>query len=102
MSTTISELELDYRIDQASFALFQGKKVSMKPGIFRASGMTPQQLMSAILDSLRCQELEMIQSDWGVHCTHIKPRQWRVMITRRPDRTFLLQAVALTPEIRRV
>lgn len=97
MTPTISGFELDYRIDQAAFALFEGKKVSLKAGLFRASGITPQQLMSSILDSLRCQELEMIQSDHGVECTHIKPRQWRVMITRRPDHSFLLQATTPYP-----
>ena len=96
MTTTISELELDYRIEQASFALFEGKKVSMKAGLFRASGTTPKYLMQMLLNHLRCQELEMIQSEYGVECEYIKPREWRVMITRKPsDYTFVIQATCI-------
>jgi hypothetical protein len=96
MTTTISELELDYRIEQASFALFEGKKVSMKAGLFRASGTTPKYLMQMLLNYLRCQELEMIQSEYGVECDYIKPREWRVMITRKPgDYTFVIQATCI-------
>ena len=95
-TATISELELDYRIEQASFALFEGKKVSMKAGVFRASGTTPKYFMQTLLNYLRCQELEMIQSEYGVECDHIKPREWRVMITRKPgDYTFVIQATCI-------
>jgi hypothetical protein len=94
--TTISEQELDYRIDQAAFALFEGKRVKLQAGLFRASGLTPKQLMNQLLNSLRCQELEWIQSEYGVECEHIKPRQWRVMITRKPeDYTFIIQATCI-------
>lgn len=96
MTATISELELDYRIEQASFALFEGKKVSMKAGVFRASGTTPKYFMQTLLNYLRCQELEMIQSEYGVECDYIKPREWRVMITRKPsDYTFVIQATCI-------
>jgi hypothetical protein len=95
-TATISELELDYRIEQASFALFEGKKVSMKAGVFRASGTTPKYFMQTLLNYLRCQELEMIQSEYGVECDYIKPREWRVMITRKPsDYTFVIQATCI-------
>jgi hypothetical protein len=93
MTATISELELDYRIEQASFALFEGKKVSMKAGLFRASGTTPKYLMQTLLNHLHCQELETIQSEYGVECDYIKPRQWRVFITRKPeDLSFVIEA----------
>jgi hypothetical protein len=94
-TTTISERELDYRIEEASYALFAGKKVNMKAGVFRASGTTPKHLMQTLLNHLRCHELEMIQSEYGVKCDYIKPREWRVMITRKPDHTFVIQATCI-------
>ena len=93
--TTVNEEELEYRIEQASFALFDGKRVSLKAGLFRASGITPKYLMGELLKYLHCQELEWIQSEYGVECEHIKPRQWRVMITRKPDYTFVIKACAI-------
>jgi len=93
---TISEQELDYRIDQAAFALFEGKRVKLRAGLFRASGITPKQLMDQLLQALYCQELEMIQSEYGVACEYIEPRQWRVMITRKPeDYSFVVQATCI-------
>ena len=94
--TTISEQELDYRIDQAAFALFEGKRVKLQAGVFRASGMTPKELMDQLLRALYCEEIEWIQSEYGVECEHIKPRQWRVMITRKPkDHSFVVQATCI-------
>lgn len=88
---TIDEQALEYRIDQAAFALFDGKRVRLQAGLFRASGLTPKQLIGRLLDNLRCQELEWIQCEYGVACEHIKPREWRVFITRKSDR-FVVQA----------
>jgi hypothetical protein len=94
--TTIDERELDYRIDQAAFALFEGKRVRLQAGLFRASGLTPKQLMHQLLNGLRCQELEWLQSEYGVTCGWIKPREWRVMITRKPeDLSFVVQATCV-------
>lgn len=92
---TIDEQALAYRIDRAAFALFDGKRVRLQPGLFRASGLTPKELIERLLDNLRCQELEWIQCEYGVACEHIKPRQWRVMITRKPDLSFVVQATAV-------
>lgn len=88
---TIDEQALEYRIDQAAFALFDGKRVRLQAGLFRASGLTPKQLIGRLLDNLRCQELEWIQCEYGVACEYVKPREWRVFITRKSDR-FVVQA----------
>lgn len=91
--TTIDERELDHRICEAGFHLFYGKRVRLKPGLFRASGITPKQMMKQLLEHLHCQELEWIQCEYGIKCEYIKPRQWRVMITRKPeDGSYVVQA----------
>lgn len=93
MTTTISDQELDYRIDQAAIALFDGKNVRFQPGIFKAAGLTPRELIKQLLNSLRCQELEWLQGEYGVTCDYVKPRQWRVYITRKSgEQTFVIKA----------
>lgn len=92
---TISEEELDFRVEQASFALYDGKRVSLAPGFFRASGITPKQLMNMLLSHLHCQELEWIQYEYGIECSTVMPRQWRVYIDRKPENlSFVVRAVA--------
>ena len=92
-TATISDQELDYRIDQAGLALFDGKVVRLQPGIFKAAGLTPRELIEQLLSSLRCQELEWLQSEYGVTCGYVKPREWRVYITRKSgEQTFVVKA----------
>lgn len=79
--TTINEQEFAYRVDQATFALFDGKRVTLQAGVFRASGTTPQQLMEQVLQGLHCLEVECGSG-----------RLWRVFITRKVDYSFVLEA----------
>lgn len=87
--STISQQEIDYRIERASAALFDGKRVRLPAGIFRASGIEPQQMIERLLNSLSSLDA-LIQDEYGV--ADYKPRQWRVFITRKPDFSFVIQA----------
>lgn len=89
---TINEQELDFRVEQASFVLYEGKRVRLAPGFFRAAQIEPKHLMQMLLNHLRCQELEWIQYEYGVECEHVKPRTWFVYIDRNSDGSFSITA----------
>lgn len=92
-TATISNQELDYRVNQAALALFDGKVVRLQPGIFKAACLTPRELIEQLLSGLRCQELEWLQAEYGVTCGYVKPREWRVYITRKSgEQTFVVKA----------
>ena len=92
---TVSEQELDFRVEQASFVLYEGKRVTLAPGFFRAAAITPKELMAMLLRHLHCQELEWIQYEHGVSCCDVKPREWHVYIDRKAsDHSFVIQAKA--------
>jgi hypothetical protein len=93
---TISISEMSERISQASLALFDGKKVKLAPGVFRASGMTPVELMKEVKASLVCQETEEHLSKFGIKASEVKQREWKVNVTRRAeDKSFVLSAVCI-------
>ena len=95
--TTISVEEVDYRCECAVAALVNGKKVRLAPGFFRASGISPKELMEKLLDYLYMYELELAQAELFMEAYDrgdcIDIRQWRVFITRKPeDLSFVIQA----------
>ena len=95
---TISDYELDYRCEDAIAALANGKKVSLAPGFFRASGISPKELMEKLLSYLYMYELEVAQAEMFMEAYDrgedaIEIRQWRVFITRKPeDLSFVIEA----------
>jgi hypothetical protein len=95
---TISDYELDYRCECAVAALANGKKVSLAPGFFRASGISPKELMEKLLSYLYMYELEVAQAEMFMEAYDrgedaIEIRQWRVFITRKPeDLSFVIEA----------
>jgi hypothetical protein len=97
--STISAEELDYRIEMSAYNLIEGKKLWLAPGFFRAAGISPKELMDKMLRQLYQEELEVAQAEMysdsydtsSEGCVNI--RQWRVMITRKPeDLSFVVQA----------
>jgi hypothetical protein len=96
--STISAEELNYRCENAAAALANGKVVTLAPGFFRAAGISPKQLMETLLRFLYIHELEVAQAEMysdsydtsSEGCVNI--RQWRVMITRKPELSFVVQA----------
>ena len=82
---TIDERQLDQRLFQASLALYDGKRVTLAPGFFRAAGITPKDLMEMLLEYLHRQEVDSCP---------VVPRQWHVYIDRRQDHTFVINASA--------
>ena len=97
--STISAEEVDYRCECAVAALADGKRVTLAPGFFRAAAITPKQLMETLLRFLYIHELEVAQEElysnsYDTSCEGcVNTRQWRVMITRKPeDLSFVVQA----------
>ena len=72
--TTISTDEMISRLVDAAFALRAGKKVVMKSGVLRASGLSASQVIKFLLQEL-------------YECEHYMDNDvmWKVWITRRPE-----------------
>ncbi len=93
---TISEEELEYRIEMSTYNLIEGKKLWLAPGFFRASGLTPKEFMDKLLQRLYLDELEIAQAELYADSYdrgYVNIRQWRVFITRKPeDLSFVVEA----------
>ena len=74
---TISAEEMVERCLLAAFALHAGRRVTLQPGVFRASGWAPEQVLRRVLGSLNL--------DLRFEGT------WTAWITRRSDGSFVLQ-----------
>ena len=78
---TISNVEMTSRLVDAAFALRAGKKVVMKPGILRASGWSPSEVIKFLLEELDACDVYMDNLVL-----------WKVWITRRPeDKCFVIE-----------
>ena len=76
---TVSSEEMVQRSYQAALMLLEGKRVVLLPGVFRASGWSPKDVLEHVLYHLR---------DWYPEET------WCAYLTRRPDGAFVLQGRA--------
>ena len=73
---TVTDSDMAVRCHYAAGTLLEGKKVVLPPGIFRASGWSPKDVLELVLFHLR---------QWYPEET------WVACISRRPDGAFVLQ-----------
>ena len=73
---TVSDADMAVRCQHAAGTLLEGKRVILAPGIFRASGWKPKDVLEHVLFHLR---------DWYPEET------WVATLVRRPDGAFVLQ-----------
>ena len=76
---TVSNEQMVQRCIVAAAALSDGQRVVLPPGIFRASGWSPKDVLEHVLFHLR---------DWYPEET------WVATLVRRPDGAFVLQGRA--------
>ncbi len=83
---TISNAEMITRLGHAAGMLRYHKKVVMKPGVLRASGWTPSDVIKFLLEELNLME-SVVDEGFGDEVI------WKVWITRRPeDHCFVIEA----------
>ena len=86
---TISNAEMITRLGNAALMLRYHKKVVMKPGVLRASGWKPSDVIKFLLDELYAME-SVVDEGFGDEVI------WKVCITRRPeDHAFVIQATCI-------